>query len=159
MKSLSRIAAVLVGLLAAACSTPPTSGPPEIAYGEQECAGCRMIVSEARYAAAIETADGELMVFDDLACLLDWTRGRDTETIRAWVHDVDDESWLEAERAVYGLEPGRITPMGSGWTARARVDAPDGAGDLAREGEPSEVELLTWPELIEDFEVRSTSPS
>ncbi len=131
-------------LWVAACSAPPAAGPPEIAYGEVECGHCRMIVSEEKYAAAVEAVGGERAVFDDLGCLLNWVRDRDLETSTVWVHDVGDSSWLEAKRAVFARDPSRITPMGSGWTAREVGGAQDGAG-------PS----YSWSELVESWEARS----
>lgn len=113
--------AVLFCLLLSACGGEPT-GPPEIRYGYDVCTHCRMIVSEARHAAAARGAGGEVARFDDLGCLVDFLEERPGETWRAWVHDGDGEL-LAAQQAFYARGPETSTPMGSGLQAFETEDA------------------------------------
>ena len=97
-------------------------GPPEMQYGLEECATCRMIVSEPRHAAALVTAAGDVERFDDLGCLLTRLHDLPEPPTHVWVHDAD-ETWLPAPTATYVAAPGEPTPMGHGYFAFADLAA------------------------------------
>jgi copper chaperone NosL len=86
--------------------------PPTIRYGEDACANCRMLINEAPYACAVETAEGEIRKYDDFNCMfLDSERAK---PVRYWVphHDKPDQ-WLDGEKAFYVRADNLQTPMGS----------------------------------------------
>ncbi len=103
----------LLAALAAACG----SGAPEPAALDtrnEQCASCRMAVSDARFASQL-VAPGELpRFFDDLGCLADYLRaGKAPAGAVAFVADHRTKAWLRADRAVYSRVRGLATPMGS----------------------------------------------
>lgn len=59
---------VILALLAAGCGGGDR-GPAPIAYGEDACDQCRMIISEAPYAAEARFGPGQVEKYDDIGCL------------------------------------------------------------------------------------------
>ncbi len=131
-------------LILGACSSGDgTSGPPEIDYGREICLQCGMIISETRYAAAYRLPDGTERTFDDLGGLLVYGHEHgELSDADVWVHDVETEAWVRAERAWYVMTRTRRTPMGYGIVAfadRSRAEA------LAAE---VGTEAVPWPDLL-----------
>lgn len=91
--------------------------PPEILYGEDVCAECSMIISEARFAAAYYTKSGEVRRFDGVGELCTYYLGHQEESESIWVHDYQTEEWLNAERAYYVISQNLQSPMGQGAVA------------------------------------------
>jgi copper chaperone NosL len=58
----------LLLMLAAGCGRPDP-GPVPIAYGEDSCDLCRMIISEASYAAEARFGPDKVEKYDDIGCL------------------------------------------------------------------------------------------
>jgi copper chaperone NosL len=112
-------------LLAVACA----SGPPEPAALDtrnEQCASCRMAVSDARFAAQL-VAPGELpRFFDDLGCLAAFLKaGKAPAGGVAFVADHRTKAWVRADRAVYARVTGLATPMGSALVAHADAASRD----------------------------------
>jgi hypothetical protein len=102
-----------------------------------------MLISEPRFAAQLETEDGEIRSFDDPGCLLAELEADALPVRRLWFHHVREDRWLDGTRVAF--EAADHTPMGYGLgavdadtpgamslaAARARVGArgaqPDGA--------------------------------
>jgi copper chaperone NosL len=136
------VAAPALGALAACATTEPRP----IAYGHDECAYCRMIISDARFGAALVTAKGRTVAFDSSECLASYyaqeggNRGRDAAQ-SLWVSDYDHPGHLlPARRARFLRMGGPGSPMGKG-VAAFRSDA-DARG--AAEGSPT----LGWDEVL-----------
>src|SRR5690606_10861439 len=49
---------------------PAGDGPPNISYGSDSCAHCKMIISDARFAAAWRDTNGKVLRFDDIGCMV-----------------------------------------------------------------------------------------
>lgn len=130
-RSAGPLVVALLASLAVACGATVAEGPPELRLGVDECSRCRMIVSEPATAAVARGPGGEEARFDDLACLTGFVDERGTDGWQIWVHTLDGDDWLEAERAHYLRDPRRITPMGSGWVALARPPSDPPAGLIA----------------------------
>jgi copper chaperone NosL len=127
--SLINIRAMLVVVLLAllfGCQKSRGPTPPVIAYGQQECEECRMIISDARFAAAIVIDDpprkfrgsgvggGRFVsrAFDDIGCLLEHEKLHPDAPVAArYVADASDGRWLDAEDAVYLHAESLQTPM------------------------------------------------
>ncbi len=127
--------------VALGCAGPDPDAPPEIAYGHQECSHCRMIISEERFAAALQWADGEVARFDDIGCLLASMEARAEVPPKVWVHDADSVEWLDARTATFVLEEARTTPMGSGVVALTTEAA-------ARQRVAESETIYDWDELV-----------
>lgn len=108
---------LLLTLLLAGCARP-VSGPPELRLGEDECARCRMVVDQERYAAARVTPEG-VEVYDDLGELFVHRREVPRPDEQLWVRDYQGAGWLEARQAFYVAAKDLTTPMGFGVVAVA----------------------------------------
>jgi copper chaperone NosL len=123
--TLTRTVLGLVMLLAAGCAAQ-ADGPPEIVLDRDACSHCGMLISDARHAAALRTADGAVRVFDDIGCLRN--AAGDAAGARLWVHDAADGSWMDAGEATFVVSPEVRTPMAGGVLAfRRAADAEQGA--------------------------------
>lgn len=109
------------------CGHVPTLDPPELHLGQDTCYDCSMIISEARFAAAVVTIqDGQRVqyLFDDLGEMLRFTlpqaaQSVPTSQIRYWAHDFETSSWIDASKAHYVWAKSIHTPMGTGIIAFA----------------------------------------
>ena len=110
-------ALALLALLAACGQQVDTTQPPEIAYGEDVCSNCNMLISDEKFASAYWTVDGEARRFDDVGEMLSFMRSTPEETASVWVHDVNSAEWLPAEEAYFVVGSGLTTPMGTGIVA------------------------------------------
>ena len=108
-------------------------GPPQVRYGQTDCAQCGMSVADDRYAAAlvVRTAEGEQqsVVFDDIGCMIGYEREHPGVTVLGrYVKDFRTRAWVPAERAAYAQDPTIHSPMGFGLLAAAsREQAADAA--------------------------------
>ena len=120
------LAAPTLGALAACAATEPRP----IAYGRDECAYCRMIVTDSRYAAALVTAKGRTLAFDSVECLAsycaqdaDGRGGTNPQSLRVSVYDHPGHL-VPAPRARFMRMGGADGGMGTGLVAfRSDADA------------------------------------
>lgn len=106
------IALYYCGVLFLGC-TPAELKPVEL-FPEDECANCKMAVSNPSFASEIISAEGEVFKFDDLGCLEKFRKKRNDVQIAAiFVKDYESKQWLPYEKSVLILT-GIETPMGSG---------------------------------------------
>lgn len=116
--------AVLLVLGAAACSGGGEPKPPDIAYGRDMCEMCGMIISEARFAAALLLEDGRALKFDDTGEMFAYHHEHPDLKVRAWfVHDYRTEEWTRGEPAFYVISKDVRSPMGTGVAAFAQRPA------------------------------------
>lgn len=125
MKHIYQFYFILVGLAILLASCSPRTGeaqPPEINYGQDTCDACGMIISEARFAAAIVLTNGEARKFDDLAEMFVYPVKHPQEEIKAWfVHDYHSEAWIRGEAAYFVQSEAIKSPMGGGVVAFAEA--------------------------------------
>jgi hypothetical protein len=76
-----------------------------------------MLISEPRFAAQLETQDGEIQSFDDPGCLLAALEARSPDVRALWFHHVREDRWLDAAHVAF--EEVERTPMGHGLGAVA----------------------------------------
>lgn len=110
---------LMAALVLAACAPGSAEPqPPDIAYGQDVCDLCGMIISQPKYAAAMLLDNGESRKFDDIGNML-WYHNQHPELgVRAWfVHDYQAETWLRGELAFYVQSPEINSPMGHGIAA------------------------------------------
>lgn len=123
-------------------------GPREITIGAEECAHCRMIVSEERFAAQLRTEHGRTHVFDSIECMAEFIQEdgtTDTASVRGlWVTDfTQPENWVSAPEAHYLRSPELRSPMGINLSAFAS-DADVQAHQAEYGGE-----VLDWDQVRE----------
>jgi copper chaperone NosL len=115
---------LLTPLVLAGCGSQAASaGPPEIAYGRTVCDACGMIISDERFAAALTADTAEPVVFDDVGEMLQAVAAEGLNGRRAWAHDRESKTWIDAATATYVAGDPATTPMGTGIVAFASRDA------------------------------------
>ncbi len=106
---------IATALVLAACG--PSDGPQPIVYDREPCAHCRMLISDPRFAAQLETQDGEVLSFDDPGCLLATLATRSLSVGALWFHHMREDRWLDAAHVAF--ETSQRSPMGYGLGAVA----------------------------------------
>lgn len=101
----------LLSLLVWSC----TSGPEPIAYGQDECAHCRMGITDRRFGSEWVTEKGKIYKFDSIECLVKYyyqqKSANDQGTV--WVTAFDQpEAFIPAKDAHYLRSEKRPSPMG-----------------------------------------------
>lgn len=111
--------ALLLALGAAACVTGPPQ-PVAIDTLNDQCAACRMVISDPAFAAQVVAPGEEPRLYDDLRCLRDGLAAAPpAATARVFVADRRTGAWVAAETALYVRIPDLATPMASHWAAYA----------------------------------------
>ena len=137
-----------LSVLLVACGRGQTEiEPPEIRYGETECMECRMIISDARFAAGYTyEVDGgryESAPFDDIGDMLNHAKKHPQHQIVAyWVHDFVSGEWIDAKDAFFLYSHLLETPMAFGTAA---VDSREKAEQLVAEYHGR---VLDWDGLL-----------
>jgi copper chaperone NosL len=123
---------VLLLLVLVACTAPAVepSIPPMIAYGEDVCDQCGMIIEDERFAAGlvVEVAPDryEHRIFDDIGDMFAYVEEADVQSSIAayYVHDYASLAWIDARQAIFVHAENLHSPMGHGLAAFAkRADA------------------------------------
>jgi copper chaperone NosL len=137
----SQILAWLGVALAVACARAPDwpPAPAELQLGEDSCAECRMVITEARWAAQLHTPDGAVELFDDLGCLLSRRGSTALDPVGVFVQSDTSPGWTRGDRA-YAVHSGEFaSPMGYGLAAFPTEEA--AAAEAARHPGASAVPL------------------
>lgn len=66
------VAVLLITVLSGSCNT----GPEAITVGKDNCYFCKMTITDAKYGAEIVTKKGKLYKFDDMHCLLSFSKAK-----------------------------------------------------------------------------------
>jgi copper chaperone NosL len=140
---------VLVALLGLAAACAPGGPPPPapLDTANEACRHCRMMVSDARFAAQLIAPAEEPRFFDDLGCLRDFLREKPAEVAgyTIYVADHRTRAWVAAEQAVYTRVESLWTPMGSHLIAHA--DAASRAADPEARGGAALTAAEVFPSL------------
>jgi copper chaperone NosL len=132
----AQVVAAATLLLCAACAVGPAR-PVAIDTLNDQCASCRMVISDPRFAAQIAAPGEEPRFFDDLHCLRDILKSGRPLPAGAVVFVVDHRTgaWVPAADAVFARVPAIETPMASHWVAYADAGSRD-ADPYAAGGAP-----------------------
>lgn len=99
-------------LLLAACSP----GPREIDFGNEECAHCKMTITDQRFAAEMVTTKGKVYVYDAVECLAATINAKtvpENEVSSIWVMRYDAPgTFIDAAKAWYLRSEEVRSPMG-----------------------------------------------
>jgi hypothetical protein len=93
-------------------------GPEPVAWDREACAGCRMHVGDPRFAAQLQTTDGQVRNYDDPGCLLSDLAANRPPVHAIYFHDHRGDGWIPAAEVAF--VPALPTPMGYGLAAVRR---------------------------------------
>lgn len=107
------VAAVAGALLLSGCAAPK---PAKVVLGQDMCAACNMVVSDARFASQVLSKTGKSYKFDSIECMVaflaEGTLPKD-QIHSAWVSDyLNPGTFLKAEEARYLQSALVRSPMG-----------------------------------------------
>jgi len=110
---LTRYTFYALGLLflTAACSQEPV----EIHYASDECAHCKMMITDDQFASQLVTEKGKALKFDAIECMAVYQRENQDELngARLWVSNYNEPgTWLNALEAQYVKSEVVKSPMG-----------------------------------------------
>lgn len=111
--NLTKMAIALPLLVFVSCS----SGPEPIQYGKDECASCKMTLTDKRFGAEIVTNKGKVFKYDDLNCLVETLReGTVAEEDVAAMYVVDFKktgAFVDVQQALFLENEAIKSPMRS----------------------------------------------
>ncbi len=100
------------GLLFNACSDKPEA----IAFGKDECANCKMSISDQRFGAVLVTKKSKNYKFDSIECMLGFLQDKKLE-----------EAEVATEWVVDFMQPGNLVPARKAWYLKSeKVPSPMG---------------------------------
>ncbi len=128
---MKRVLLAAVVLLFAACRG--SVQPAAVDTRNDTCAGCRMAVSDARFAAQLAAPGHDPLFFDDVGCLRTYVRKHPAlpRGAVAFVADHRTREWVRAMHAVYTRHQGLQTPMNSHVIAHANLASRDADPEAA----------------------------
>lgn len=98
-------------VLLSSCSQQPA----EIHYGSDECAHCKMMITDDRFAAQAVTETGKSIKFDAIECMADYAGENKSELQSAelWVSDFNNPGeWININNAFLIKSEVINSPMG-----------------------------------------------
>lgn len=135
-------------LIASACSTDPE----EIKFGTDQCALCRMNISEVKFGAEIVTRKGKIYKYDGAECMLNaLSLGNISFNDAAGFYVIDASNPKQLTNAVeasYLISEKLPSPMGANLSCYSNKH--DAEAMLKQYGG----ELKTWNELLVKFKVK-----
>lgn len=110
---LAAVAVLALGTLLARLNrvTLP-EGPVDIVWDQEVCGHCKMHIGDPRFAAQLQTTDGQVSSFDDPGCLAEALQAHPGGVHALYFRDYDSDRWLTEAEA--GFLPVEDSPMGYG---------------------------------------------
>lgn len=107
---------ILTGLfLALLIMVSCSQDPGEIHYGSDECAHCKMMITDSRFASQIVTSKGKPVKFDAIECMSAYFKQNRAalKDARLWVSNFSNPgTWIDAKEAYYVKSDQIQSPMG-----------------------------------------------
>ncbi len=131
-----------VSLLLVGCRDRPEA----IDYGIDECAHCKMLISDKQFGAELITVKGRIYKFDSIECLAGYYRTavRPEDVRSLWTIDyAHPGEWVEAEQALFLHSPDLPSPMGLYLSGFGNVK------DLETVKENRGGRILNWTEVVQ----------
>lgn len=91
-------------------SLPETAVP--VVWDSEVCGHCKMHVGDPRFAAQLQTVDGDILNFDDPGCLFDYLDSREVSVHALYFRNHLGDGWLS--EADVAFLPAEDSPMGYG---------------------------------------------
>ncbi len=146
MNNFRLLGIVIFGLaLALGVQACGSDGPKPINFGKDQCAHCRMMVSDARFGSQLVTTKGRAYNFDDVQCMVAFVKGGsvDREDVaNYYLPDYTNENKLLSAEGLFFLKSESLkSPM------RGDVAAFASEQDLEKVRKIHGGERLTWEDL------------
>lgn len=143
------VSAVVLVFFATACSQEPV----EIHYASDECAHCKMMITNKQFASQLITEKGKAYKFDAIECMAVYHRENkdDLSGSRLWASNYNEPgTWLDAFEAQYVKSEVINSPMGESLLAfpskeAAEEHVEDKPGRMLLWDEVSQTELNMGP--------------
>lgn len=87
-------------------------GPVPVVWDGEVCTHCKMHVGDPRFAAQVQTSEGDVLNFDDPGCLFDYVASHDVPVHAIYFRNHEADGWLS--EAEVGFLPVDDSPMGYG---------------------------------------------
>ena len=100
-------------------------GAVPVIWDAEVCAHCKMHVGDPRFAAQLQTTEGDVLNFDDPGCLFDYLESNEASIHALYFRNHLDDGWLSD--AEVGFVSAEDSPMGYGIRA-VRKGTPDAQG-------------------------------
>ena len=119
--------------------------PVPINYGQDECAYCRMKITDPRYGSEILLKTGKAYKFDSIECLAAfYIENKEKMKINSlWVPDFISKKFIPAEKALYLHSKELPSPMGMNLTAFEKKE------ELEKVKEKYGGEVLNWNQVVD----------
>ncbi|MDH3654860.1 MAG: hypothetical protein OEN21_11375 [Myxococcales bacterium] len=101
------------------------AGAVPVVWDAEVCAHCKMHVGDPRFAAQLQTTDGEVLNFDDPGCLFDYLQSNEASVHALYFRNHLEDGWLS--EADVGFLAAEESPMGYAIRAVPR-GTPDAQG-------------------------------
>ena len=122
------------------------NNPEPINFGEDNCAHCKMMITDEKYGAELVTDKGKIYKYDSIECLLEQLHKntfRDDQIGSMWVIDFSNpRTLIDAKKAYYTKNDDFRSPMG------LNVQAFGDLGDFEKFFNDNSGEKLTWTDLM-----------
>jgi len=146
MKNIRFLSILFLGLaLAFSTQACGGDGPKPINYGQDQCAHCRMTVSDARFGSQLVTTKGRAYQFDDVQCLIAFVKAGTVgsgDVAAYYLPDYTNENkLLPAEKLFFLKSESLKSPM------RGDIAAFASKEDLEKVREIHGGDVLTWEDL------------
>jgi len=102
------------------------AGPIPIVWDKEVCAYCKMHIGDPRFAAQLQTTEGDVLSFDDPGCLFEYLSTHEVAVHAVYFRNHEGDGWLSGSEV--GFLPVDDSPMGYG--IRAVPKESSGAHDM-----------------------------
>jgi len=120
------------------------NGPKPIKYGTDQCAYCKMTVSDQRFGTQLQTKKGRVYNFDDVSCMVAFVKEskvKKEEVASYYLPDYTNNKLMPADKMFYLKSEELKSPM------RGNVAAFGKKADLEKTKASLGGTILTWDDL------------
>ena len=136
---MSRFLAIVIAFILMGCAE---TGPSKIELNKDACDHCKMNISDIRFATQFVTPKGRYYKFDDLLCLLEYTKLNNMETKSIWVSSyVSKNEFIDVQDAYFFSSDQLRSPMRGNMAAVRIVDSSSVPFDK------KDINSYSWKEL------------
>jgi len=143
MKALVFLITFFYMLLVQGC----TKGPEPIMYDVQECAHCRMTISDRQFSAQAVNTTGRTFSFDAIECMVNYIMSTDGATYDHITVASFERPYaqIDAKMAFYLIHDDKPSPMGGFLSAYSSKE------DAERGNTDSIGRVLSWDQLLHEY--------